>query len=307
MKYITDKEFKLQNTAVSLGKFDGIHLGHRMLINQVLEEKSKGYESVVFTFSLHPMSLFSDKEVDLIYTEEEKIRLLESLGIDTLISYPFTKETAQTEPEDFIKNILVEQLGAKVIVVGSDYRFGKNRSGDVELLKEFSTKYGYEVVVFDKLKVHDQIVSSTLIRQYIEKGDMESANELLGSPYTITGKVVHGRKLGRTLGIPTTNMLSISNKLYPPNGVYASKTIVDGIEYYGVTSIGTKPTVDDQNVKGIETYLFYFDQEIYDKIIDVQIYEYLRPEVKFDTLEELRAQMYKDTLNAGRYFGISKK
>ena len=307
MKYITDKDFKLKNTAVSLGKFDGIHQGHSLLINEVLEKKRKGYESVVFTFSLHPMSLFSEKEVNLICTEEEKINLLESLGIDTLISYPFTKETAQTEPEDFIKNILVEQLDAKVIVVGNDYRFGKNRRGDVDLLKEYAKIYDYEVVVFEKLKIQDQMVSSTLIRQSIEQGDMKTVNELLGRPYTITGKVVHGRKLGRTLGIPTTNLLSVPNKLYPPNGVYASITVVDGKEYYGVTSIGTKPTVDSSNTKGIETYLFYFDQEIYDQNVEVQIYEFLRPEVKFDSLEELRAQMYRDTLNAGEYFGLNQE
>ena len=199
MLYLSENmEFRLKNTAVSLGKFDGVHLGHRLLIERIIKEKSRGLQAVVFTFSLHPMSLFSDKELELIDTEKEKIEKLEQLGVDVLISYPFTKETAATEPEDFVRNILVKQLDVKVIVVGSDYRFGKKRKGDVNLLQKMSEECGYELVVYDKLQIDQHIVGSTLIRTEIAMGNMEFVEKLLGEPYRIEGEVVYGKQIGRT-------------------------------------------------------------------------------------------------------------
>ncbi len=303
MIYISENmEFQLKNTAVSLGKFDGIHRGHRLLIDRILKEKEKGHTSVVFTFSLHPMSLFSDKELELIDTEEEKVEKLKDLGVDVLVSYPFTKETANTEPEEFVRQVLIEQLDAKVIVVGNDYRFGKKRKGDVELLRQLSYQYGYELVVYDKLQIDQHIVSSTLIRTEINEGNMEFVRELLGEPFTVHGKVVYGNQIGRTIGIPTVNQLVPKSKLMPPDGVYASTITFEGHRYYGVTSIGYKPTVTDEKVRGIETYIFDYSGDLYGKELEVELHHYVRPEYRFASLEELQSQIIKDIELVKAYF-----
>ncbi|MDF2951757.1 MAG: hypothetical protein K0S18_1340, partial [Anaerocolumna sp.] len=244
MDYIAETtNFKLHNSVVTLGKFDGIHRGHQLLLNKVLEQKKIGLQSVMFTFAYHPSNLFSDKEIEQIYTEEEKKYLLEKSGLDVLISYPFTEETASMEPEDFIKKVLIDKVDAKMIVVGTDFRFGHKRRGDVSLLQKMSEQWGYELIVFDKMKLDDRVVSSSYIRSEIAQGNMEHVNELLGSPFTVIGEVLHGRKIGRTLGFPTTNLITPSNKLLPPNGVYVSHTIINGIKHPGVTNIGYNPTV----------------------------------------------------------------
>ena len=303
MLYISENEdFRLKNTAVSLGKFDGIHRGHRLLIDQIINEKKNKYTSVVFTFSLHPKCLFSDKELELIDTEEEKKEKLENMGVDVLISYPFTKETAGMEPEEFVKDVLVNQLDAKIIVVGSDYRFGSHRKGDVALLERLSKIYGYQLIVFDKLVIRDQIVSSTLIRNEISKGNMEFVTELLGEPYRIKSEIIYGNQLGRTIGVPTINQVVPSNKLLPPNGVYTSKVYVDGKSYYGVTNVGYKPTVSDKLVKGIETNIFDFEGDLYGQVIEVELMSFLRPEQKFDSLDELKNQIAVDSKAARDYF-----
>lgn len=308
MLYISENmNFRLQNTAVSLGKFDGVHRGHRLLIDRILKEKKKGYTSVVFTFSMHPRSLFSDKELELIDTEEEKISKLKDLGVDVLVSFPFTKETANTEPEEFVRKILVEQLDAKVIVVGSDYRFGKKRKGDVEILKKLSEIYGYELVVYDKLQIEDHIVSSTLIRSEIGQGHMEFVEELLGVPYQVHGEVVYGNQLGRTIDVPTVNQLVPGTKLMPPNGVYASKIIIEDKEYRGVTNVGYKPTVTDQRIKGVETHIFDFSGDLYGKNITVELLSFLRPEHRFQSITELKEQIAKDSLAAKEFFRTRDK
>ena len=303
MLYISENmEFQLKNTAVCLGKFDGIHRGHRLLINKILEKKKEGYTAVVFTFSLHPLSLFSDKELELIDTIDEKKDKLRKLGVDILVSYPFTKETAATEPEDFIENILVNQLDAKVIVIGSDYRFGRKRRGDVAMLEQYSKIYGYELIVYDKLEIDDEIVGSTLIRSVIQSGNMEKVTKLLGVPYEIQAKVVTGNQIGRTIGFPTLNQAIPSNKLLPPNGVYVSKTIIDGIEYESVTNLGCKPTVSSTQTKNVETYIFNFEADLYDKVVTVKLLKWLRPEMKFSGLEELKTQIGIDKKNTISYF-----
>lgn len=303
MEFISGKtDFQLHNSAVTLGKFDGLHKGHQKLIHKIVDLKKDGYTSVMFTFMFHPSTLFSNKEIDLIYTEEEKRIKLEQSGLDVMISYPFTNETASMEAEDFVKDVLVDRIDAKVIVVGDDFHFGHNRRGDVALLKELSKKYGYEVISYEKVNFHDEVVGSTSIRHEIEQGNMELANELLGRPYSIIGEVLHGRKIGRTLGVPTTNLIPSSDKLLPPNGVYASRTIIDGKSYEGVTSIGYKPTVGADKSRGVETFIFDYDADLYGKIIEVEIYGFERGEVKFDSLDELKEQMQKDIIFAKDYF-----
>lgn len=305
MEYIAEcTNFKLHNSVVTLGKFDGIHRGHQLLLNKVLEQKKLGYQSVMFTFSYHPSNLFSNKEIELIYTEDEKKCLLERSGLDVLISYPFTEETASMEPEDFIKEVLMEKIDAKKIVVGKDFRFGHKRRGDVDLLHTMAEECGYELIVFDKMKVGDRVIGSSYIRSEIAKGHIETVNKLLGSPFTIMGKVQHGRKIGRTLGFPTTNLITPSNKLLPPNGVYASKTRINGIEHPGVTNIGFNPTVGAIPERRVETFIFDYDADLYGEIIEVSLYDYSRPEIKFDSVEDLKKQMNQDILFSRKYFNI---
>lgn len=303
MKYIANStEFKLKNNAVTLGKFDGLHMGHRLLLNAVLEQKEKGLNAVMFTFFSHPVSLFTGQEIELLYVEEEKRILVEQMGFDAMISYPFTRETASMEPETFIEEVLVKRLDAKVIVVGADYCFGHKRRGNVDLLKEMAGVYGYKLIVFDKKKVSDLIVSSSYIREELAKGNMEKVREYLGGPFTIIGEVLHGRKIGRTLGFPTTNIIPEKMKLLPPNGVYASVTKIDGAYYKGLTNIGHNPTVGETKEKRVETYLFDYDQDLYGKVIEVALYSMEREEVKFDSVEELKEQMNQDIIYGKKYF-----
>ena len=303
MEYIAGRtNFKVHNSVVSLGKFDGLHRGHQLLLNKILEQKEQGFKAVMFTFMFHPNNLFSDKEIELIYTEEEKRFLLEQSGLDVLVSYPFTVETAAMEPEDFIKDVLVAKLDAKKIVVGSDYCFGHNRRGNIDLLHSMAKIYGYELIVFDKLKVGEQVISSSYIRSEIAEGHIENANKLLGNPFTIIGEVQHGRKIGRTLGFPTTNLIPPSYKILPPNGVYASITKINGLEYPGVTNIGYNPTVGKTPERRVETFIFDYDSDLYGMIIKVALYAQERPEIKFDSLEELKVQMNKDIIFGRKYF-----
>ena len=303
MEYIVETTgFRLKNSVVTLGKFDGLHIGHQMLIDHILEFKKQGYQSVVFTFSLHPYNLFNEKETKLIYTQEEKILKLREEGLDVLIVYPFTTQTAAMSPEDFIKKVLVEQLDVKKIVVGNDYCFGKDRRGNVQMLIDYSEKYGYEVYAYEKIEYNGKVVSATRIRDAISKGLMEEVTAMLGKPYSVIGEVKHGKKLGRKLEMPTINLEPEGCKLLPPHGVYASKVKVDGKEYVGVTNIGCKPTVSDEASVGVETHLIGYNGNLYGRTLEVKLYHYIREEQKFNSIEELKKQMYKDQEQAIRKF-----
>lgn len=303
MEYIAGiTNFKLKNSAVTLGKFDGLHLGHRQLIDLVISYKEQGLNAVMFSFLLHPGNLFSDKEFELIYTEEEKLAVLNRSGIDVLVSYPFTEETRSIEPENFIRDVLVEKLDAKVIVVGNDFRFGRGRRGDVDMLKQYEAEYGFKVIACEKKRYHNDVISSSAIRKALRDGDMETVNAMLGSPYMLKAEVIHGRKLGRTMGMPTINMKPSTSKLLPPYGVYATRTLIDGIYYDGVTNIGFKPTVGEENFVGVETYIFDYDKDLYDKIVEVEFYYYQRPELKFASVEELIIKMQEDIVITKNYF-----
>lgn len=303
MEYIYGStDFKYHNTCVTLGKFDGLHRGHQLLLSELAKFEQQGLTSVMFTFDYHPGNLFSEKEIDLIYTEEEKKELLSRLGPKVLISYPFTEETASMEPEDFIKEVLIGKLDAKAIVIGTDYRFGRKRKGDAELLKKYSLVYGYELVVCEKLTYHDKVISSTRIREELKSGQIESVNEMLGRPYTIMGTVVTGNKIGRTIGVPTVNLLPIEHKLLPPNGVYASRIKFQENTYCGVTNIGYKPTVGAGQKLGVETHIFGFTGDLYGKLIEVELYCFKRPETKFSSIEELKQRVQLDIENVKDFF-----
>lgn len=305
MEYICGKtEFQYHNSCVTLGKFDGLHRGHQLLFSHLYKYEQLGYTSVIFTFDYHPGNLFLEGEIDLIYTEEEKIALLSEEGPQVLISYPFTKESASMEPEEFISKVLIQQLDTKIIVVGADFRFGCKRRGDVSMLREYAEVYGYELIICDKLMLDGQAISSTRIREELHLGHMEYVNEMLGHPYTIIGEVVTGRQLGRTIGIPTVNILPLAHKLLPPNGVYASTVHVNGKAYRGVTNIGCKPTVEHNGQIGVETHMFDFDEDIYGCEIKVELYTFERGELKFSSVEELKSWVEKDIEFAKEYFKL---
>ena len=304
MEYIKDPDFRLENTAVALGKFEGLHRGHQLLFDEIKKQKTEGLKSVVFTFDMPPRSALSgDKSYQQIYTKEERRLILEEMQIDILIEHPFKKEFGAQTPEEFVKNVLVEKTGAKKIVVGRDFRFGKKRSGDVSLLKELAPQYGYELIVIEKLQMGHKDVSSTRIRAHLEKGEMEEAAKLLGRPYAVIGEVVHGKALGRTIQIPTANQTANVNKLMPPNGVYISRIFIEGEEeyHYGITNVGVKPTVEEHAAKDVETNIVDFDRDIYGKTIKVELLHYRRPEMQFGSLDELRKQMEKDVNAAVQY------
>ncbi len=303
MKYIWNtSDFQLKNTAVSLGKFDGFHMGHRLLIEYVTSLKKTGYTAVTFSFFVHPGFFLSSNSMRLIYTEEEKVDRARELGSDYLVSFPFNESVMHMTPEQFVKEVLVDRLDAKVVVVGKDYHFGRDRAGNVELLEKLGEKYGFTVTAFDKVIMDGGEVSSTRIRKALLEGKMEEANKMLGAPYRVKGEVISGNQIGRTLGMPTANIVPNAEKLVPPNGVYASRIHIDGKIYSGITNVGYKPTIGDKNEKGIETFIFDFDENIYGKTIEVELHAYERGEQKFTSLKELQSQMQRDCLFSKEYF-----
>lgn len=288
MEIIKGLDFKIENSAVSLGKFDGFHRGHRLLLNRILAQKE--LHSTVFTFD----GILKDKQ---IYLETEKRMLLERLGVEREVIFPFCEETKIMAPEVFIREILVKRMDAKLICVGEDFHFGRGRLGDVSMLSDGAEKYGYELCVFPKMKEAGEVISSTRIRRELADGRIETANGLLGEPYFVSGEVMHGNALGRTIGMPTANLLPEEQKLLPVYGVYATRVEVDGQTYAGVTNVGMKPTVGADRVS-VETTLLNFDGNLYGKRITVYFLYFLRPEQKFDSLEELKAQIERDKAEA---------
>lgn len=297
MKYFhgTTDFYSDGGTAVTLGKFDGVHRGHQKLMRhiKILEEK-EGVSSVCFALGVRRDSL--------LLTGEEQRRVVEQMGISCFIDCPFLPEISGMTPEQFVEEILVKRLHARHIVVGTDFRFGHRRAGDVELLKSLQEKYRFAVHSLEKERYHGREISSSYIRETLERGELEQAAVLLGRPYLVSGQVKHGRRIGRTLGMPTVNLIPPEEKLLPPNGGYASKTWVEGTPYPGVTNIGYKPTVGEK-FRGVETYLFDVDMDLYGADIVTELYRFQRPEQKFRSLEELKAQMHRDISLGKEYFG----
>lgn len=295
MEYITDtKDFMFENTVIALGKFDGLHKGHRKLLQVLEEEKENSLLSVVFTFDNSPKKLISGEKPGYLLTREEKRIFHEMCGIDVLIEYPFDEETAKMSPEYFVREILKKKLGIRKLVCGTDFRFGHNREGDTGLLKKLGDELGFEVAALEKEQYELRDISSTLIKEELLLGNMETVNEMLGYPFTVIGEVVYGNQIGRTIGAPTLNLLPHDSKLLPPNGVYSTMTIVDGKKYPGITNIGYKPTVSKELLRGVETHLFDYEGNLYGKIIEVQFFKFVRKEVKFTTLENLKEQILRD-------------
>lgn len=307
MVYIWSRDFSLQNTCVTLGKFDGVHCGHRLLLRKLSEEKKRsGRMSVVFTFDFHPGMFFGDS-AKLIYTQEEKKAILSECGVDVLVAYPFTKQTSETEAEDFIADILVGQLGAEYITVGTDNHFGHNRRGDVNMLMRYAEKFGYGFSACRKVEYAGEEISSTRIRAQLAAGNMEEAAEMLGACYHVTGRVEHGKSLGRTLGFPTINVIPPEEKLLPPNGVYMTKTKLPEGEFFGVTNIGVRPTVGEQERAWVETFLFDYEGDCYGKTAKTEFLHFERPEFKFADVAALRRQIEQDKEKGRTYFSLRER
>jgi riboflavin kinase / FMN adenylyltransferase len=288
---------KVKNPVVTTGTFDGVHLGHQKIISRLKEiARKEDGEVVLLTFHPHPrMVLFpDDNELHLLSSLDEKIHLLEQLGVEHLVIIPFTKEFSRLSSMEFVRNILVNTIGTRKLVIGYNHHFGRNREGSFEHLKEYGPLYGFDVEEIPALDVDDVEVSSTKIRKALEIGEIEVANSYLGYPYLLTGTVVEGRKLGRTLGYPTANIeVKEKNKLIPANGIYAVTSTVNGKELKGMMSIGNNPTVGS-GPRTLEVNLFDFEDSIYGVTITVHFHKKIRDEKKFADLEALKKAMAGD-------------
>ena len=303
MEYIKDTlEFEIEeNTVITLGKFDGLHRGHELLMS-VMFEKAKEFKlkTVAFTFSIPPRKEVSGEMARVITTNQEKSMIFERTGLDYLVECPFVPQVQKMEPEEFIKWI-AESLHVKCFVIGTDWCFGHNRAGNYETLQRYSKVYGYEVVVLKKITDEGRDISSTYIREEIEQGHMSKVHNLLGYPYFIQGEVIHGNQLGRTIGIPTINVIMPKEKVIPKFGVYVSKVIMDGNEYRGVTNVGKKPTIEGDNPTALETHIIDFSRDVYGENVVVELLEFIRPEMKFSSIEELKEQMSRDVVLAMKH------
>ncbi|HLU80982.1 MAG TPA: bifunctional riboflavin kinase/FAD synthetase [Flavobacteriaceae bacterium] len=284
-------------TAVTIGTFDGVHVGHRKILCQLVELAEKeDLESTLLTFFPHPrMVLQSESDIKLINTIEEKKRILEHTGIDNLVIHPFSVEFSRLSARDFVEKILVKALNAKKVIIGYDHRFGRNRTANIEDLKIFGEEFNFEVKEISKEEIEETTVSSTKIRKALENGEIEKANAYLGAPFMLTGKVIRGKNLGKKLGFPTANLeIKEPYKLIPKNGVYVVSSIIDGKKTYGMMSIGTNPTVGLNNPRSIETHFFDFDANLYEQTLQIDLLAKIREEQKFDTLQQLSDAMEKD-------------
>ncbi len=306
MKYIrgTTDFYIGEDTVLSLGKFDGIHRGHERLLERLALGKEAGLSSVIFTFDIPPRKSVSGEEARVLTTNEEKMHIFEGIGIDYLVECPFTAEIRCMEPEEFIERI-ARRLHVKRFVVGEDFRFGHLRRGDYRMLEAFSKCLGYEVDVMEKLREDERDISSTFVREEIQKGRIEKANGLLGYRYFVTGVVAHGNQIGRTIGIPTINQFPPREKLLPPNGVYVTEVYIDDRKYRGVTNVGCKPTIAGENPVGVETHLLDFKEDIYEKVVTVEFLSFIRGEQKFASIDALKEQMHNDIAYGRTYFSRS--
>lgn len=291
-----------KESAVTLGKFDGLHRGHQKLIQKICEKKEKFHvKTIVFAFDMNPFFRQKGLVRKGITTNEERKERLSQVA-DVLVECPFDERISTMTAEDFIEKILVQTFHAKYIVVGTDFRFGFEKKGDVAMLAAYAEKNGYELTVVSKEMFGNREISSTYIREELEKGHLENVNQMLGYPYTISGMVEHGKQLGRTLGFPTLNVHPSDEKMLPPKGVYMTNTFVDGQIYHGLSNVGFKPTVADEHRMLIETFLFDYNGNAYGKEVRTQLLHYKRPEQKFDSVDELKAQIDTDIDYARDYF-----
>lgn len=292
-----------RKTIITIGTFDGVHLGHQSILKKVVEAKENNtYEASLLTFFPHPrMVLQQDTSIKLLNTIDEKAELLDKFGIDNLIIHPFDAAFSNLSAEEFVKEILIDRLNIHKIIIGHDHRFGKNRTADINDLISFGKKYGFEVEQINAHEIDEIAISSTKIRKALMEGNIKLANQFLGYSYFISGKVIEGKKIGRTLGFPTANIqINESYKLLPKNGVYIVSSEINDILYFGMMNIGNNPTLGE-NEQSIEVHYFDMIENIYNKKLKISILEHIRDEQKFNSLTELQAQLEKDKLFSLNY------
>lgn len=289
-----DKIKNIESSVVTIGNFDGIHKGHVQLIKRAVEQaKKRNLKSVVFTFENHPMRYFRFDSIKNLLTNEEKVELLKSMGVDIVVMIPFDEYMTKISAQDFVKKILVDKLKCRKAIVGHDFKFARKKEADAQMLKKIGEIYNMEVEVIKPVKIKGLRVSSTHVRELIEEGKVNHVKDFLGRNYSVEGEVIHARKLGRTIGFPTANLTIDNNILMPKNGIYAVKVYLGNREFYGATNIGYNPTVNGQSLS-IETNILNFNEDIYGEVIKIEFLERIREEKKFDSLDDLKKQLNQD-------------
>lgn len=305
MKIITDitSPLKLKRPVITIGTFDGLHIGHRQILDKVAETAAnRGTDSAVITFHPHPRIVLG-QEVKLLNTREEKRMIIGKLGISHLVEIPFTVAFSDITATDFI-SMLAGLINPSVIIIGYDHGFGRNREGDIKVLEDSAERYGFEVINIPAVEAGNSKVSSSHIRNLILKGEIKHAGELLGEPYALTGTVVRGNQIGKRLGYPTANIyIEDEHKLIPAMGVYATIAELNGKEYFSMTNIGLRPTLDVHKLT-IEANLFDFDEDIYYQRLTLRFVEYIRDEERFENLDSLKEQIGRDKESTLKIFGI---
>ncbi len=292
-----------RQSIVTIGTFDGVHIGHKAILKRLVETaKKENLDSVVLTFFPHPRMVLQQKsDIKLINTINERTQLLENTGLEHLVIHPFTHAFSRLTALEYVRDILVNSLKAKKIIIGYDHRFGRNRNADIDDLKEFGKTYNFEVEEISAKELDDVAVSSTKIRKALNEGDIDTANSYLGYHFMISGEVIKGKAIGRTIQYPTANLkLKESYKLVPKNGVYVVQSLIEGKRIFGITSIGTNPTVGGKE-KTIETHFLNFNEDLYGKEITIEFLKFIRDEETFDTVEILRQEIIKDEKFAKQY------
>lgn len=295
-------------TVLTIGTFDGIHIGHKRILDRLLNTaENKKLQSLVLTFFPHPrMVLQKDSNIKLIHTIHERANILETLGLENLIIQPFSKEFSRLSATEFVRDTLVHQLNVKHIIVGYDHRFGRNRTANIDSLKEFGEIYDFTVEEISAQDIDEVSVSSTKIRNALAEGNLQTANTYLGATFQLNGTVTKGKGIGKTINFPTANILiSEDYKIIPKNGVYIAKATIDNNTYFGMMNIGTNPTVNGSS-QSIEIHLFDFNKDIYNKNISVEILKRIRSERKFASIDSLKQQLAKDKKEAITYFEINE-
>jgi len=291
--------FPDKGVGLTIGVFDGVHLGHQKIIKGVVEScRKNGIRSVIITFEIHPKNILSSTTLPLLTTINQKIDIVSKMGIDVFIITDFEQELMHLEATEFIEKLLIDKLKMRQMWVGTNFLFGKGRKGDIELLRELSRKKGFKLHIVEPVKFEDELVSSTKIRQYLVQGNVTKANLLLSRPYTISAKVIHGIKRGRILGYPTANLKWEEESLLPKEGVYAVKIMIDNEGYSGITNLGYRPTFEEKKEFCFEVYILDFKEEIYSKELDVSFIKRIRDEKPFKDRYTLITQLKEDEKQA---------
>ena len=302
MKIKTAADYKqIKSSVITIGTFDGVHIGHQQIIHRLVDTARKNdLQALVLTFFPHPrMVIQNDSNIKLINTIDEKAKQLEQLGVDHLVVKEFTKSFSRLTALEYVRDILVNKLKVKHIIVGYDHHFGRNRTANINELKEFGAFYDFEVTEIEPQEVDDVAVSSTKIRSAILKGNIPTANKFLGYNFMLTGTVIKGKGLGKTLNFPTANIqIEAAYKLIPKHGVYVVKSQIKGVEVFGMMNIGKNPTVSEGNQTKIEVHFFDFSANLYGAVLKIELLDHLRSEIKFPNIEALKLQLEKDKADA---------